>query len=81
MKITRDLRMRQCGATDVPLSFVDAVFQFCFIDCDCEIEYSAEVFKSFPKAKVMHEGILVDGYTIPHRLLKQTAYRPYSMVW
>ena len=81
MKITRDLRMRQCGATDVPLSFADAVFQFSFIDCDCEIEYSPELFKSFPKAKLMHEGVLVDGYTIPHRLLKQTAYRPFKMQW
>ena len=81
MKITRDLRMRQCGATDIPLSFADDIFQFCFIDCDCEIEYSDELFKSFPKAKLMHEGVLVDGVTIPFRLLKQTQYRPYQMQW
>ena len=81
MKITRDLRMRQCGATDVPLTFADAVVQFCFIDCDCEIEYSPDLFSTFPRAKVMHEGVLVDGLTIPFRLLRQTEYRPFKMIW
>ena len=81
MRIERPLRLRQCGATDIPLSFEDPIFIFDLIDCVCEIEYSPELFKTFPRAKVMHEGVLVDGLTIPFRLLRQTEYRPFKMIW
>ena len=81
MMIERNLRMRQCGATDVPLSFEDPIFIFSFIDCVCEIEYSPDLFSTFPRAKVMYEGILVDGLTIPFRMLRQTQYFPYKMIW
>ena len=81
MQITRNQRMREVGACDVPLTFEDDVFVFDFFDCVCEIKYSKELFETFPRVKLMHEGCLVKGYTIPFRLLKQTLYRPHVMVW
>ena len=81
MRIERPFRLRQCGATDIPLSFEDPIFIFDLIDCVCEIEYSADLFSTFPRAKVMHDGVLVDGLTIPFRMLRQTEYRPFKMIW
>ena len=81
MQFTRNQRMREKGALDVPMSCVAESFKFDLIDCVCDVQYDAALFATFERVRCMLDGRLVDGYAIPHRVMRQVEYRPYQMVW
>ncbi len=81
MMFKRNQRLRTKGALDVPISCLSESFEFDLVDGIYDIQYNEEVFKSFAKVKCLHEGILVSGYTIPHRSMRQVEYRPHKMIW
>ncbi len=81
MIFKRNQRMREEFATDIPLNIEDDIITFDFIDGIYEINYSKELFDTFPRVKLMHEGCLVKGLTIPFRSLKQIEYRPHKLIW
>jgi hypothetical protein len=78
---TRALRIRECGALHVPCAIEAALYRFDLIDCDCEIKYDAELFSSFSKVRAMHDDVLGDAWVIPMKSVKQTAYKPYKMIF
>ena len=81
MEFTRNQRMREKGALDVPLSCVAESFKFDLIDCVCDVQYNAELFATFERVRCMEGGRLVDGVAIPPRVMRQVEYRPFTMVW
>ncbi len=78
---TRALRIRECGALHVPCAIEAEMFKFDLLDCDCEIKYDAELFSTFSKVRAMHDDVLGDCWVIPMKSVKQTAYKPYKMIF
>ena len=81
MMFKRNLRLREKGALDLPLSCVSETFEFELVDGIYDIQFNEETFKSFPKVKCLNEGELVACIRIPHRSMRQVEYYPHKMIW
>jgi hypothetical protein len=78
---TRELRIRECGALHIPCTIEAEVFKFDLLDCDCEIQYDAELFSTFSKVRAMYDDVLGDSWVVPMRRVKETLYKPYKMIF
>ena len=78
---TRQLRLRECGALHIPVAIEAELYIFDLLDCVCEIKYDKELFETFDRVRILHEGVLCNAYCIPISRVTQTSYKSYILTW